>query len=325
MNKEITRNIRLGIFVIGGALLLVIGLYFIGSNKNMFGKTITLYSSFANVEGLQIGNNVRYSGIDVGTVEDIEIINDTTIRVKLSLKQDLKNVIRKNSIASVGTDGLMGNKLINLDPGTMDSPLVSDGDILAGTHPVNTQNMLRTLEFTNDNISVISSNLKNITNNISRNKGTLYKMLLDTTLAERLYHTISNIEIVGNNLTLITHDLTGITSEMKDGKGIMGTLLNDTSMASNLREAINKVKESGEQINSTTAELKSTLQKINNGEGTAGVLINDTATANKIKKSIINIENSTRNFNENMEGLKHSFLLRGYFRRQAKKSGSGQK
>ena len=105
----------------------------------------------------------------------------------------------------------------------------------------------------------------------------------------------------------------------------MGTLLNDTTMSADLREALRKVKESGEQINATTVELKNTMQKISKGDGTAGILINDTATANQVKRSIVNIENSTRNFNENMEGLKHSFLLRGYFRKQAKKNESGKK
>jgi phospholipid/cholesterol/gamma-HCH transport system substrate-binding protein len=323
MNKDIFRNIKLGIFVVIGVLLLVVGLYFIGSNRNLFGRTIILYSSFVNVEGLQLGNNVRYAGIDVGTVESIDIMNDTTIRVKMTIKEDLKNVIRKNSVASVGTDGLMGNKLINIDPGTIESELVSNGDMLTGTRPVNTQNMLRTLEFTNDNIAVISSNLKTITNSISRNKGTLYKMLLDTTLSDRLYATIKNIEVVGNNLNIITNDLTTVTGEIRQGKGVVATLLNDTSMTADLKDALRRVRESGEQINSTAAELKETMKKINKGEGTAGVLINDTATANQIKRSITNIENSTRNFNENMEGLKQSFLLRGYFRRQAKKSGPG--
>ena len=116
MNKETNQNIRLGIFVIAGLLLLITGLYFIGSNRNIFGKTFTLYAKFHNVSGLQTGNNVRYSGIDVGTVEKIEIINDTTIRIQMLLKADLKKIIRKNALATLGTDGLMGDKLINIDP-----------------------------------------------------------------------------------------------------------------------------------------------------------------------------------------------------------------
>src|SRR5436190_1600608 len=146
MNKEFNHNIKLGIFVVTGALLLVIGLYLIGSNKNMFGSTITLYATFNTVSGLQNGNNIRYAGIDIGTVEDIIIINDTTVRVEMSIEDKLKKVIHKNSIASVGTDGLMGNKLINIDPGTKNSPLVKDGDEIVSIQAINTDAMLRTLE-----------------------------------------------------------------------------------------------------------------------------------------------------------------------------------
>jgi phospholipid/cholesterol/gamma-HCH transport system substrate-binding protein len=320
MNKDSSRNIRLGIFVVTGVVLLVLGLYFIGSNKNIFGSTITLYAKFTNVAGLQEGNNVRYAGIDVGTVNKIEIVNDTTIRVSLTIEDKLKNVIRKNSIASVGTDGLMGNRLININPGDPDAGLVSEGDTLYSVGAVNTEQMLRTLQITNENMSIISVNLKNITNNIGRSRGTLYKLLLDTTLAERFYNTINNVESVSENLHDITVDLSDVSGDMKQGKGIMGTLLKDTLLASDFKEAVRLVKESGEKLNSSTADLKSILQKMNRGEGTAGVLLNDTTTANQLKRSIINIENSTRNFNENMEGLKHSFLLRGYFKKQAKKN-----
>ena len=105
-----SRNIRLGIFVIAGLLLLITGLYFIGNNRNMFGKTIKIYATFSQVNGLQPGNNVRFAGIDVGTVDEISILNDTTVMVRMTVDAELKNVIRKNSIATVGTDGLMGTR-----------------------------------------------------------------------------------------------------------------------------------------------------------------------------------------------------------------------
>src|ERR1039457_3677637 len=107
MNKEIIRNIRLGVFVVAGVLMLIVALYFIGNNKNIFGKSFKLYVVFPNVRGLQPGNNVRYDGINVGTVAKIEIVNDTCIKVEMNIETDLKKVIRKNSIATIGTDGLM--------------------------------------------------------------------------------------------------------------------------------------------------------------------------------------------------------------------------
>jgi phospholipid/cholesterol/gamma-HCH transport system substrate-binding protein len=118
MNNEMSQNIRLGLFVLVGMVLLIVGLYFIGSNRNMFSKTFTLYATFKDVNGLREGNNVRYAGIDIGTIDAIDIVNDTTIRVTMLLKQDLQKVIRKNSLTNIGTDGLMGDKLMNIEPGT---------------------------------------------------------------------------------------------------------------------------------------------------------------------------------------------------------------
>jgi phospholipid/cholesterol/gamma-HCH transport system substrate-binding protein len=247
-----------------------------------------------------------------------------TIGVEMTIDAHLKTIIRKNSPASVGTDGLMGNKLINIDPGTNETELVSEGDTLVSTPAVNTEQMLRTLQLTNENMSLISVNLKNITNNITRNKGTLYKILLDTSMADRFYKTVNNIEAVSGNLNNFSGDLSTLSTDMKQGKGMLGTLFKDTVMTAELQQAIRNIKASGEQINSSTSDLKNILQKLNSGEGTASVILNDTVTANQFKRSVLNLENSTKNFNENMEGLKHSFLLRGYFKKQAKKKNENK-
>lgn len=318
MNKEVNHNIKLGIFVVTGVLLLVIGLYFIGNNKNMFGRTITLYATFHNVSGLQAGNNVRYSGIDIGTVEEILIASDTTVKVEMSIEAKLKDIIKKNSRASVGTDGLMGNKLVNIYPGTKSSPLVSDGDEILSIQNLDTDEMLRTLEYTNNNAAVISENLKNITGNINNSKGTLYTLLMDTTLMGGIGHTIKNLDVMSNNLSTTSAELSDVVQRIKEGKGLIGVLLNDSIMGTDLQKTIREAKSSGELIKNSANELKAIIQKINNGNGAIGTLLNDTSTAGRLKSSLINIENSTKNFNENMEALKSSFLLRGYFKKQEK-------
>ena len=312
MNKEIIRNIKLGIFTITGVLLLVLGLYFIGNNRNMFGKTYKLYALFTDVKGLQTGNNVRYAGIDVGTIESIHIINDTSIKIEMLIGGELKKVIRKNSLTTIGTDGLMGSKIINIDP----------GDELSTRSGVNMDDMLRTLDVTNKNIAVVSANLRDITNNINTSRGTLYTVLMDTTLSVKIHKTLDNIELVSNNILKISNDLNAVTSTVKNGKGLLGTLVNDTVIASDLAATVKEAKTAGEQINISTGELQQLLRKINSGDGTVGTLINDTISANHLKQSLVNIENSTRNFNENMEALKHNFLLRGYFKKQEKKKGN---
>jgi phospholipid/cholesterol/gamma-HCH transport system substrate-binding protein len=319
MEKETSHNIKLGFFVVAGLLVLIIALYFIGENRKMFGKTFTLYAGFENVKGLQTGNNVRYAGIDVGSVKNIEILSDTLVRVELSIEEKLKKVIRKNSLAGIGTDGLMGNTLLNIEPGSPDSPPVNDGDELSSVHVVSTDEMLRTLDFTNENVATISTNLKNITDRIYQGKGTLYTVLTDSTLAGSLKSTLGNIENVSNNLIKVTGDLSSMTSDLKQGKGFLGTLLKDSAMTGDLQQAVSDLKSGMEKVNASATELQTTMQKMNNGNGTVTTLLNDTATANHLKRSMVDIENSARNFNENMEALKHSFLLRGYFRKQEKK------
>jgi phospholipid/cholesterol/gamma-HCH transport system substrate-binding protein len=319
MEKETSHNIKLGIFVVAGILVLVTGLYLIGENKNLFGNTFRLYANFQDVKGLQTGNNVRYAGINVGTVKSIEIINDTLVRVEINLEERLKKLIRKNSMTSIGTDGLMGNTLLNIVPGTSSSPLVNDGDELASIHPVNTDEMLRTLDFTNENVATISTNLKNITDNIYRSRGTLYTVLMDSSLAGGLTHTLDNIENVSNNLLKVTGDFSAMSTDIKQGKGFLGTLLKDSVMTVQLQQSIVEIRSGSERLNAAAAEMQVTMNKINNGDGTISTLLNDTATANHLKQSMVEIENSARNFNENMEALQHNFLLRGYFKKQEKK------
>ena len=317
MEKE--KNIKLGIFVVLGSMILIVSLYLIGNNKGMFDQSFTLYATFKNVNGLQTGNNVRYAGIDIGTVDQIEITNDTTVKVKMSISTSLKSVIRKNCLTSVGTDGLMGNKLINIEPGNTQFSLVEDGDELQSVPAVNTEDMLRTLDFTNDNVATISTNLKNITDKVYKSQGTLYTVLMDSSLAGNLKNTLHNIETVSNNLTKITNDLSSMTSELKQGKGLLGSLLNDTIMKREFQESISLVKSSGEKVNSAANDFKIIMEKINNNNGSFSTLLNDTTTANHLKQSMIEIENSARNFNLNMEALKNSFLFHGYFKKQINK------
>lgn len=318
MNKETSHNIRLGIFLIAGLVLFIIGLYFIGTNKNMFSKTFLLSTTFKDINGLTTGNNVRYSGIDVGTIEKIEMRNDTTVYVFMVVDEKYKNFIRKNSMASVGTDGLMGNKLVNIDAGTSASPFVLENDEILSVKGVNTEAMLRTLEFTNQNVALVSANLKTITDNINESRGTLYTVLMDTVLAINFQGIFTNIETVSANLSNVSSQLANIVNDVNNGKGTLGVLLKDTVMANDINRIVKNINESGEQLSSATTEANTLFKNANSGNGTVATLVNDTALSSNLKSTIENLETATQKLNEDLEGLKHSFLLRGYFRKQEK-------
>ncbi len=321
MEKETSNRIRLGLFVISGLILLIIGLYLIGSNRNLFGKNITLYSTFYNISGLQIGNNVRFGGIDVGTVDKMEIINDTSVRVTMSVQENLLNFIRTNSYTSIGTDGLMGNKLVNIDPGTPDAPNITDGSTLPSIKGIDTEQMLRTLNQTNDNVSIISEDLRILTGNINKSRGTLYTVLMDTTLAFSLKKTLNNIEDISQNLENFTGELSSVVKGVQEGHGTLGGLINDSSNLSlSFHRSLTEIEQSSINLNKITSELKTAVEKINSGEGPAGTLLNDPVAAEHLKKTLANLDSSSANFNENMKALQGNFLFKKYFRKKAKEN-----
>lgn len=319
MNTESQHKVKLGIFVVAGSLLLILGLYMIGKNKNIFGRTVTITTYFDNIGGLQPGNNVRFSGIDIGTVDAVRIINDSTIEVSMNIKDEMVEIIRSNSVASIGTDGLMGNKLINIDPGTADAAKIEDGGTIPSVKSVDTERMLRTLESTNLNVEQITANLIEITNNINQSRGTLYTMLMDTSLASSLHSTLSNIEDISVNINQFSYGLSQMSTDIRKGKGAIGALVNDTgSVAENLTATMEHLHRSSEKIDAASTQLNDLLFSIKNGKGTAGALITDSAMAGQLRRSITYIDSSAMNFNMNMEALKQSFLTRRYFKNKEK-------
>lgn len=319
MAKETARHVRLGIFVMAGIVLLILGLYLIGNNKNLWGETFRVYVVFRNASGLQNGNNVRFSGINAGTVTNIEMINDSSIRVEMILDMSIKPYLRKNAVARIGTDGLMGNKLVNIEPSSVLSEVIEDGDTLTAGGSTDTAQILKKLDETAGNVNSISSDIKTITENIRRSKGSLYSVLLDTTIASRLNVSIDNISEMTENFRNFSTALADMMAETKSGKGLLGSVTNDTSMLyRQLRNAVTLMEKSGKDLSEVTNGLNESVKKLNQGHGPAGVLLNDSVSAMELKNTISNLDSSVYNFNENMKALQESWLLRSYFRRQKK-------
>ena len=199
MEKTTTEKIRLGLFVITGLTFFVLAIYFIGNKQQMFGKTNQLTAIFDNVGGLQLGNNVRFSGINVGTVRGIEIINDTTINVEMQIDKKIFPFIKKDAIATIGSDGLVGSVIINIIPGKGNTAQVIPGDVIKSNKRVRTDDMLNTLSTTNQNAAQLTTDLLKITNDINNGKGTIGVLIRDTIMAKDLKETIHYLKITTKN------------------------------------------------------------------------------------------------------------------------------
>ena len=319
-NKSVNK-IKLGVFVLAGLLFLIIMLYMIGKNRNLFGASFVLKAQFENVQGLVAGNNVRFSGIEIGTVKKIDIIADTILEVVMLVDDKMKKILRNNAIVSIGSDGLMGNKVINIFPARAPAPFVTKGEMLNSRKALNTDDMMQTLSKTNQEISVVATQLKIAMQRVN-NSAALWTILNDETLPENIRASAVNVKLATSRANIVANDLQSIVSIVKEGKGPLGTLINDTAFTISLHEVVNKLNGVGDKadelavsLNSVIAELKN---DINSGKGPANALFKDSSMVVKISNSLDNIQKGTDAFSQNMEALKHNFLFRGYFRKLEK-------
>jgi phospholipid/cholesterol/gamma-HCH transport system substrate-binding protein len=319
MAKKIVNSVKLGVFVLSGLAFLILLLFMIGRNKSLFGSSYLLKAKFENVQGLIPGNNVRYSGIQAGTVKNIKIINDTTIEVSMMIETKMQDIIRLDAIASIGTDGIVGNKVVNIIPGKQNSELAKEGDFIFSKMPIDTDQILKTLSNSNNDISEIVAGLKLTVERIN-NSPALWELLNDKTLPNELRQSAVNLRLTTSKAGLMADDLNAIVADLKAGKGSLGILLKDTSIAYNLNEAVLKMNKVGSQADRLTNDIgtivKGIQQDVNSGKGPVNAFLNDSVMVKNLNSSIDNLRKGTDGFNQNMEALKSSFLLRGYFKRK---------
>jgi phospholipid/cholesterol/gamma-HCH transport system substrate-binding protein len=193
-------KIRLGLFIAGGLALFVFAIFIIGKQKNLFDPVFELSANFNNISGLQVGNNIRFSGINVGTVDDITIINDSTIKVDMLIKKDVMQFIKSDCIAAIGSEGLIGDRLMVITRGSPDGPLVREGQMLASIEPVETDAIMASLQVTAGNAEYISAQLAEIIFNVNSGKGTIGRLIQDTAIAENLSKTMYNLQTSSKGL-----------------------------------------------------------------------------------------------------------------------------
>lgn len=190
MKTTTSQKVKIGIFTLGGILLLVAGIFIIGSKKNMFGNTFAIYGTFNNVGGLMPGNNIRFAGINIGTVENITIVNDSTVRVDMRLQSKVRPFLKYDAVASIGSDGLMGDKLITISPGEDGTKLLAEGEQVKTKNPLEFDKMIGRMNNVVANAEVITSSLASISSNISSGKGSLGRLIYTDSLERGLVGTV---------------------------------------------------------------------------------------------------------------------------------------
>ena len=237
MEKTTSQKIRLGLFVIIGLLVFILAVYFIGDKQKMFGKTHHLEAVFNNVNGLQLGNSVRYSGINVGTVRGIKMVNDTTIRVDMIIDKAIFSYIKKDAVATIGSDGLVGNMIINIIPGKGNELSVKPGDEIRSYNRVRTEDLLSTLSVTNKNAATLTSNLLKITNKIIDGKGTLGSLLNDTIISKDLKETMRYLKLTSKGASETITKIDKLVASLDNKDNVVG-VIKDSAVANKIKNMV---------------------------------------------------------------------------------------
>ena len=258
MKKESGFTWKLGMFVIVGLVLFVGTIYFVGKQKNLFGNTFHLKAQFKTVSGLKEGNNVRFSGINIGTVDRIELITDTSVLVDLVIKKDVQKFIKTDAVASIGSDGLMGDKVLTISPGIGNAETVGNNALITSKSAVEMADVMSSLKTSVDNAGIITAQLAQVSYKINNGNGALSKLISDEGFSNSIKSTLTNLQTSSN-------EFAQFTTNLNDGK-----------------------------------------------------------LAVKLDSTMSNLQAGTKGLSDNMDAVKNSFLLRGYFKKQKKAEAKKQ-
>lgn len=257
MNKESGSTWKLGMFVVIGLVLFVGTIYFIGKQKNLFGNTFRLKTQFKTVSGLKVGNNIRFSGINVGTIDGIELITDTSVMVHLVLKKNVQKFINTCARASIGSDGLMGDKVLTISTTTKDNNVgiktpVKDNDFILSKNPIEMEDVMLSVKSSVDNANIITQQLAAFSYKMNNNDGVLSKLLSDKEFSGSIKSTLINLENSSNQFSKFT-------TKMNSGKGTLGKLMNDDKLGKALDSTMANLQKSSKGLSENMEAAKSSF------------------------------------------------------------------
>jgi phospholipid/cholesterol/gamma-HCH transport system substrate-binding protein len=307
--SELTRkNIKLGLFALIGVLIFVVAIYYVGAQQGLFRSTVSVSAYFKNVGGLQVGNNVRYAGINIGTVKGISIISDSKILVSMDIDRNASKFIKSDAEVSIGSEGLMGNKAASISSGT-EGVSVSDGDVLTGIEPMEIDQILVELEKTGKHAQKIMINLEEITNYIKQGEGTIGRLLTDEGLVENFDHMVKAYSETGDNMRHFSNRLSKISDQLQSGEGALGKLMMDTAIATQFENAVKSLESTVDNTANVTSNMVEFTEKLNNNNGTLGKLLNDSIMAENVEQSILNIRRGSDDLEVTIQRINNSWLL----------------
>lgn len=318
MRGENKRSVIVGIFVFIGITILVTGILTLGGQQKKFVQAIQLKAVFDDIGGLQAGNNVWFSGVKIGTVRKINFYGDAQVEIEMNVEEEVVEFIRKDSKATISSDGLIGNKIIVIYGGTTMAPPVEDGDRLEAVMPMDTDQMMETLQVNNENLVEITGNLKNLTSKLAEGEGMVGAALTDSLLAENFRAIVDNLEKASINSSRMIAELQRFSSKLNQEGNLFNDLVNDTTMVDEMKQTMQSLNTAAANAKQLTDELSAVSEKFNSTDNSIGMLLNDPEFAQSLKNTLQNTDSATYNLNRGMDALEYTWPFNKGFKRKKK-------
>lgn len=306
-----------GLFVTASITILAGGILAVGNLNDTFATKITVSVVFDEVSGLQKGDNVWFSGLKVGTVSNLEFHGDSQVEVELKVDQEATPHIHKDALAKVGSDGLIGNRIVVLYDGTTDAPTIKEGDVLAVGETVSTEAIMEMLQTNNTNLLAITNDIKGITSKIAAGEGTIGKLLKDDALYTNVTQAVDTLNAASVNARNLTGSLATFSAKLNREGGLPNDLVTDRTSYASLTATVDKIKHVGDRA----AEMVDGLAlAVADKDSSLGVVLHDEAVGAELKQTLANLNDSTVLLNEDLKAIQSNFLFRGYFKKQEKEA-----
>ena len=315
MNESIHRHsVVVGLFVLIGMAILIAGVLLIGNLNRSLQHKIKILAYFDNVNGLQKGNYIWFSGVRIGTVKNIYLHGTSGVKVVMDIEDKTKEYIRKDSRVKLGSDGFIGNRILVIYGGSQQASSIEEGDTLKFEKTLDSDDLMTTLQQSNENLKAITGDFKIIGRKLVEGEGTLGKLLNDNSVYINVNSAVASLQGASVKAQQLINSLADFGSGLKK-KGTLGyELTSDTTVFYSLKASVLKLR----QIADTTTFIINNLKEAeSNPNTTMGVLLHDENTGAELKETIKNLNKSTEKLNVDLEALQHSFLLKGYFKKNA--------
>ena len=305
------RRVIVGIFIFVGILFLVAGILMVGNLHNTFKRKMPIVALFEDVGGLQLGNNVWFSGVKIGTVTNLKFYGNSQVEVRMKIETKAQQYIRKDAQIKLSTDGLIGNKILVIYGGSASSEEVQDGDTLEVEKTFTSDDMINTLQENNKNLLAITTDFKTISKKIARGEGTIGKLLDDNSVYENINAATTSLQNASAKAQQMMNSLAAFSNGLNTKGTLANELSSDTVVFNSLKATVLQLQQMADTANVFITNLNAAGS---NPKTAIGVLLHDEETGTHLKETIKNLETSSKKLDEDLEAAQHNFLLRGFFK-----------